>query len=83
MSELSQVLAKLESIESRLSELSKPEISPWLRGDQAAAKYAGYKSTRTFRRWAQDNEIKPYVEEGINFWDRASIVRAREKMKRI
>lgn len=57
----------------------QPDRSPWLRGDEAAARYAGYQSRKAFRAWAKENGIRPSVDGGLNFWSRADITRARER----
>lgn len=60
----------------------QPDPSPWLRGDKAAAHFAGYQSRKAFRNWAKNNGVKPSPDEGVNFWSRVDINKARERGKR-
>jgi hypothetical protein len=70
--------AQLDRIEAALASLGGIQ-SPWLRGDKAGAEYAGFKSARGFIRWASLKGIRPDKSDGINFWSRRDIDKAREK----
>ena len=73
------ILSELRGIRARLDSF-KPDLSPWIKGDLSAAKYAGYRTAKAFLKWARSNGIKPSVD-GCNFWSRADISKAREKGK--
>lgn len=77
MSDLEAILVRLERIEAKL-----PDSSPWIRGDQEAAKYAGYQSKKSFVAWAKASGIKPSKSDGLNFWSRREIDKARERGQR-
>lgn len=44
--------ALLDRIEAKLT----ASTSPWCRGDREAAEYAAYRSTKAFRKWANEAE---------------------------
>lgn len=75
MSLLTEIHERLERIESALV----ADHSPWLRGDHAAAKWAGYKTRNGFRKWTKTVGIEPIIEGGLNFWRKDDIIKAREK----
>lgn len=50
--------------------------SPVLKGDNAAAALAGFKSRPAFKHWAKTNRIKPRWHEGRKYWNRAEILNA-------
>lgn len=77
MTTLEDIAARLERIEAKL-----PDSSPWIRGDQEAALYAGYRSKKSFVVWAAAVGLKPSKGEGINFWNRREIDKARERGQR-
>lgn len=75
---------RLASIERKLDAIIKErelDASPYLRGDQAAANYAGYRSRGAFLRWAGEQGIRPRKDEQINFWAKHEIKKARDKQK--
>lgn len=76
MTDLETILARLDRIEAKL-----PDSSPWIRGDQEAALYAGYRSKKAFVTWAQSVGMKPSKGDGLNFWSRRDIDKARERGK--
>ncbi len=59
-----EISSRLERIEKRLAETG----SPFLRGDLAAANFAGFKSRNAFRAWAKENGIRPEIRGGLNLW---------------
>ena len=81
-------MTTLETIESRIVQIQaaiealQPDPPRRLRGDESAARFAGYQSRKAFRAWAKENGIKPSVDGGLNFWSRADINKARERGKR-
>lgn len=77
MTTLEEIAARLERIEAKL-----PDSSPWIRGDQEAAKYAGYQSKKSFVAWAKSSGVKPSKSDGLNFWNRREIDKARERGQR-
>lgn len=77
MTTLDDIAARLDSIEQKLAS----NQSPWLRGDLEAARWAGFKSAKSFRAWARKNSVRPSSDDGMNFWSRADIAQAREKGK--
>ncbi len=77
-----ELLTKLNAKVDALLMEKKMENSPWIRGDQGAAEYAGYRSKKAFLAWAREHRIKPFQEKGLNFWDRMAIVKARNKQQR-
>lgn len=83
--EVAELKTEVASIESRLTALEEKlasNQSPWLRGDLEAARWAGFKSAKSFRTWARRNSVRPSKDdEGMNFWSRADIFTAREKGK--
>jgi hypothetical protein len=72
------LLPILERIEAAVFRHS----SPWLRGDEEGARYAGYMNKKAFRRWAREVGITPSIDGKLNFWKRADIDNARERGKR-
>ncbi len=75
------ILTVLDEINKKLESLLKErelDASPWLRGDKAAAAYAGFKSVNAFVLWAKSNRIKPIIDGRIKRWDRHAIVKARK-----
>jgi len=76
-----ELLLKLNTKMDALLAEKQMANSPWVRGDQGAAEFAGYRSRRAFREWAKKHRIKPMVEDGMNFWDRAAIAKARSKQQ--
>jgi urocanate hydratase len=54
-------------------------ISPWIKGDAAAAKFAGYRSRQAFTSFARRHRIFPRIQNGIKFWSREDIKKARER----
>jgi hypothetical protein len=81
-------MTTLETIEARILQIQaaieglQPDHSPWLRGDESAARFAGYQSRKAFRAWAKEMGIRPSVDGGLNFWSRADINKARERGRR-
>ena len=47
MTTLEDIAIRLDRIEAKL-----PDSSPWIRGDQEAAEYAGYRPKKAFVTWA-------------------------------
>jgi hypothetical protein len=81
MTTLDEIAGTLAQIRATLEGL-QPDHSPWLRGDESAARFAGYQSRKAFRAWAKESGIRPSVDGGLNFWSRADINKARERGKR-
>ncbi len=81
MTTLEEIAQGIAQIRATLEGL-QPDPSPWLRGDESAARFAGYQSRKAFRAWAKENGIKPSVDGGLNFWSRVDINKARERGKR-
>jgi len=76
--------ALLRELNGRLKQLLDERAidnSPYLPGDQVAANFAGYRSRKAFRNWADQAGIKPSKEEGINFWSKTDIAKARDRNK--
>lgn len=76
--------ALLKELNGKLEQLLDERAidnSPFLPGDQVAANFAGYRSRKAFRNWAEQVGIKASKEEGINFWSKTDITKARERNK--
>jgi hypothetical protein len=58
MTELPEIAARLDRIESLLLQQVTGIPSPWLKTDKEAAKYAGYKCVRSFKRMMKDCGVK-------------------------
>lgn len=58
------------------------ELPVQQREAEEAAHFAGYQSRKAFRNWAKNNGVKPSPDEGVNFWSRVDINKARERGKR-
>jgi hypothetical protein len=61
MTEHPEITARLDRIESLLLEQVTGIPSPWLKTDQEAAKYAGYRCVRSFKRLMRDCGVKKHV----------------------
>ena len=72
-----EIIERLDRIEAAVT----VSTSPWLRGDNEAARWAGYKSRKAFRDWAKEAGIRPSVDSGMNFWAKRDIERARERSR--
>jgi len=77
-----EITAELRAIREKLETISNVDASPWIKGDLAAARYAGYRTAKAFRAWARSIGMKPSVDEKCNFWSRADIAKGRERGKR-
>ena len=77
---MTEILQALTELKSMVAQITDP--APYLRGDDEAARYAGYKSRKAFRAWAREAGVRPSIDGGLNFWGKADINRAREKGKR-
>ena len=77
-----EITAELRAIREKLETISNVDASPWIKGDLAAARYAGYRTAKAFRAWARAVGIKPSVDEKCNFWSRSDIAKGRERGKR-
>jgi len=78
-------MTTLEDIDARLARIESAQkklLSPYLRGDDEAANYAGYRTRKAFRAWAKASGVSPSIDGGLNFWKRADIDKARERGKR-
>ena len=72
MTTLEDIAARLDKIEATLT----GQQSAFIRGDQEAAQFMGFKSRSAFKRWAVESGIRPDIRGGLNFWDRAKLIRA-------
>lgn len=77
MTAIEEQLNRLESKIDALTAAREQDASPWLRGDQSAAIYAGFKCRQTFVKWAKARRIKADITDGINFWSKSAIANAR------
>lgn len=71
LSEICEIKAKLEAF--------TPSTSPWIKGDQKAAEWCGYKTRPPFLRLMKKIGVKPRVDDGCNFWSKAKIEKAIER----
>jgi hypothetical protein len=71
---------ELQTILSRLDDLALT-TSPYLRGDTAAARFAGFKTAKTFLKWAVAARVKPSRADGLNTWSKRDIDKAIERGK--
>ena len=74
LSEICEIKAKLEAF--------TPSTSPWIKGDQKAAEWCGYKTRPPFLAEMREIGVKPTVVEGGRLWKKADIEKARERAKR-
>jgi len=61
MTELPEITARLDRIESLLLQQVTGIPSPWLKTDKEAAAHAGYRSVRSFKRMMRDCGVKKHV----------------------
>lgn len=66
----------------RINNENTRRLSRWCRGDLEAAHYVGYKSTNTFRAWAEKWCIFQRIEDGLNLWDKGDLDKAADKAKK-
>ena len=77
-----EITAELRAIREKLETISNVDASPRIKGDLAAARYAGYRTAKVFRAWARRNGLNPSFDGETNFWSRVDIAKARERGKR-
>ncbi len=78
MTTLEDIAARLDQTLSRLDRIEASigiGAVAFIRGDDEAAKLAGFRSRAAFRRWCEDEGIRPDVRGGLNFWNRARIMK--------
>lgn len=73
MSEISLMRAEIAALKTMVERLQPSPASPFLRGDDEAATYAGFRSRSAFRRWAKEEGIRPVVRGGLNLWSRKKL----------
>ena len=69
-----EITDQLNRIESALAENASPYVST----DPVAARYAGFKSVKTWRAWREENGIRNVGTGGTRVYVKADIRKARE-----
>ena len=79
MNDLQTILSRLDVFAA--VSMAAVSVSPYLRGDKAAAIYCDLKSAKTFRKWADSARVKPSRADGVNTWSKADIQKAMDRFK--
>lgn len=71
-----EILERIDRLEALIRELHatiEGNVTPFVRGDNAAAKVAGFKNRDSFLKWAESVGIRPQRRGGIKLWDRSRL----------